>query len=133
MVARLRMDSNGLKASKPGINVNSATPAQLSFDTNQAVMLWYSAVHAKPPGTPDAGNPFWAFAYTFPALPWAPCFNFQLYYSGAWRQGIQTGVPPLFNMTSSSSYSITWRAKTDPDTIPLEYVRINIYNLKGQP
>lgn len=127
MVARARMDSTGFKVSKPGVNVNSATLAQLSFDTNQSVMLWYTALHARPPGPP------FSIAYSYPALPWAPCFNFQLYFDGAWNNGgFALGFFNLFNMNSNSEYQIVWNAMTTA-TGPLEYVRINIFNLKGEP
>jgi len=131
MVDRLRMDATGLKISKPGIAVSSATPSQLLLDTNRVMQVWHSAIHARPASF-DPFNIFKFVSYPYPELPYIPCAQLQVYAAGQWRQGLNVDLIGIALGVSVKTYSFYWTTTSAAASAQIDYIRVTIFNVRGQ-
>lgn len=123
MVGRVMLSTGTLKVSKPGYEVTTeGNPNNLAFDSSKGVMIWYSALYARP--ATIAINTAGSEGKSYPSLPYVPCFVFQHYNGTVWQQGTG-GFIDYVNTMTTNTFSIWWNQT-------VTHIRVNIYTIAGQ-
>jgi len=119
MANRILLDSSGLKVSKPGVDVFSGSPQNLSFDsTYKGIRPFYTLVTSY-----GGSQPQW-ISIPYPSPGYRPLMTWQSQTNGitTWDQGANTTTWPIPYVTDTNVFVY--------QGTPFRYY-INLYNLRG--
>lgn len=141
MAQRILLNTSGIKISKPGFNVLTAGPEDLSMDNYKGLLVHHTAVLARPASIPSGGTTTTSF---FPALPWHPMFlyhglrpaNSAYGHAAAWSFGtasqsqFQGNLPQVSVLTDR--FTIFWTQDlVGSYAAPATHMRVVIFNAQG--